>query len=114
MHYSFYHVVLVKFSCDVITRSCLQVINTLIDTLFSKLRAFLVVLVKFYCDVIIRSHLELINTSIDTFFSKLNPFLVEQRERERPMIVRRKLGSAVDETSADQEICKSDATVHSL
>ena len=27
MHYSFYHVVLVKFYCEVITRSCLQLIN---------------------------------------------------------------------------------------
>ena len=33
--------VLVKFHCDVITRSCLQPINTLIDTFFSKFRAFL-------------------------------------------------------------------------
>ena len=30
--YSFYHVVLVKFYCDIIARSCLQFINTLIDT----------------------------------------------------------------------------------
>ena len=34
--------VLVKFHCDVITRSRLQPINTSIDTFFSKLRAFLV------------------------------------------------------------------------
>ena len=40
--YSFYHVVLVKFYCYVITRSHLQLINTLINTFFSKLRAFLV------------------------------------------------------------------------
>ena len=40
-HYSFYHVVLVKFYCDVITKSRLQLINTLIDTFFSKLHAFL-------------------------------------------------------------------------
>ena len=32
--------VLVKFYCDVITRNRLQLINTLIDTLFSKLHAF--------------------------------------------------------------------------
>ena len=31
-----------KFHCDVITRSRLQPINTLIDTFFSKFRAFLV------------------------------------------------------------------------
>ena len=35
------HVVLVKFYCDVITRSCLQLINTSINTFFSELRAFL-------------------------------------------------------------------------
>ena len=29
--YSFYHMVSVKFYCDVITRSCLQLINTSID-----------------------------------------------------------------------------------
>ena len=40
-HYSFYHVVLVKFYCDVITRSRLQLINTSINTFFSKLCAFL-------------------------------------------------------------------------
>ena len=34
--------ILVKFYCDVITRSRLQPINTSIDTFFSKLRAFLV------------------------------------------------------------------------
>ena len=39
---SFYHGSLVKFYCDLITRSHLQPINTLIDTFFSKLRAFLV------------------------------------------------------------------------
>ena len=39
--YSFYHVVLIKFYCDVITRSHLQPINTSIDTFFNKLRAFL-------------------------------------------------------------------------
>ena len=38
--YSFYHVVLVKFYCDVISKSCLQLISTLIDTFFSKFRAF--------------------------------------------------------------------------
>ena len=41
MRYSFYHVMLVKFYCDVKTRSRLQCINTSIDTFFSgKLRAF--------------------------------------------------------------------------
>ena len=40
--YSFYHTVLVKLYCDVITRSRLQLINTSIDTFFSKLHAFLV------------------------------------------------------------------------
>ena len=39
--YSFYNVVLVKFYCDVIARSHLQLINTLFDTFFSKIRAFL-------------------------------------------------------------------------
>ena len=38
---SFYHVVLAKFYYDVITRRCLQLIDTSIDTFFSKLRAFL-------------------------------------------------------------------------
>ena len=38
--YSFYHMVLVKYYCDVINRSCLQFINALIDTFFSKLHAF--------------------------------------------------------------------------
>ena len=42
MHMSFYHVVLVKFYCDIINKSRLQLINTLIDTFFSKLRALLV------------------------------------------------------------------------
>ena len=40
--YCFYHVVLIKSYCEVITRSHLQLINTLIETFFSKLRAFLV------------------------------------------------------------------------
>ena len=35
------YVVLVKFYCDAITRSRLQLINTSIDTFFSKLYAFL-------------------------------------------------------------------------
>ena len=42
MGMSFYHVVLVKFYCDVITRSHLHLINTSIDTFFTKLRVFLV------------------------------------------------------------------------
>jgi len=36
------HMSLVKFCCDVITSSRLQLINTSIDTFSSKLRAFLV------------------------------------------------------------------------
>ena len=39
--YSFFHMVLVKFYCDVMTRSRLQQINTSIYTFFSKLNAFL-------------------------------------------------------------------------
>ena len=30
------------------------------------------------------------------------------------MMAKRKLGGAVDKSSVDQEICKSDATVHNL
>ena len=37
----FYQVVLVKFYCDVITRTRLQLINTFIDTFFIKFCAFL-------------------------------------------------------------------------
>ena len=73
------------------------------------------VLVKFYCDVITRSRLQLINTSIDTFFkiSYFRAFLVEQRRRRKAK-VKRKLDSAVDESSMDQEICEFDVTVHYL
>ena len=39
---SFSHMVLVEFYCDIITRSYLQTINTLIDTFFSNLCTFLV------------------------------------------------------------------------
>ena len=39
--YSFYLLVLLKFYSDVITRNCLQLINTSIDTFFRKLCAFL-------------------------------------------------------------------------
>ena len=60
-----------------------------------------------YCDVITRSHLQFINTSIDTFFSKLCAFLTEQRRT-------RKVDDEVDESSADQEIRKSDAIVHTV
>ena len=42
-------------------------------------------------------------TSIDTFFSKLRAFLWN-KEEGRPMMVKRKLGGAVDESSADQDI----------
>ena len=79
--YSFYHAVLVKFYCDVITRCHLQLINTSI------------------------------NTSINTFFSKFRTFLAEQRRRGRPVMVKRKLDGAVDESSADRKICKLDATL---
>ena len=43
MHFSFYHVhvVLVKFYCYVIAKSRLQLNNTLINTFFSELCAFL-------------------------------------------------------------------------
>ena len=70
--------------------------------------------VKFYCDVIARSHLQLINTSIDTFFSKLDAFLADQKEQAGPKMVKRKVDGAVDESSADREIRKSDAVVHNL
>ena len=58
------------------------------------------------CDVITRSHLQLINTSIDTFWN--------QEEEGRPMMVKRKLNGAVEESLADQDIDKSNATVHNL
>ena len=70
-------------------------------------------LVKFYFDVIARSRLQLINTSINTFFSKLCAFSAEQRRRRKAMMDKRKLDGAVAESSADQEIHKSDATIHS-
>ena len=57
-----------------------------------------VVLVKFYCDVTTRSHLQLINTSINNFFSKLRVFLQIKEEEGRPMMVKRKLDGAVDES----------------
>ena len=38
---SFYHIVLVKFYSDVITRCRVQLINTSNNTFFSKLRAYL-------------------------------------------------------------------------
>ena len=72
------------------------------------------VLVKFYCDVITRSRLQLIKTSIDTFFSKLRAFLADKKEEGRLMMVKRKLDGTVGESSADQEIRKSDATAHNL
>ena len=40
-HKSFYHMMLVKFNCDVIPRSRLQLITTLTNTFFSKFSAFL-------------------------------------------------------------------------
>jgi len=41
------------------------------------------------------------------------PFLMKRKEG-RPMMAKRKLDGAVDESSADQEIGKSDITVHNL
>ena len=68
-------------------------------------------MVKFYCDVISRSCSQLINNLIDTFFSKLQ----WSKEKEgRPVMVKRKLDGAVDESSADREIRKSDTTVYNL
>ena len=89
MYVSFYHVVFVKFYCDVINRSRLQLISTSIDTFFSnsihgmRYSFYHVVLLKFYFDVINRSRLRLINTLIDIFFSKLRAFLAEQRRRRK-------------------------------
>ena len=60
-----------------------------------------------YCDVIARSHL---HTLIDSFCSKL----CANKEEGKPMMVKNKLDSAMDESSVDQEICKSDVTVHNL
>ena len=96
-------------------QTVLQLLNTLSTLIaFTAVLFFLsCVLIKFYCDVITRSHLQLINTSIDTFFSKLGVVLVEE-EQLRPMMVKRKLDGSVDESSADQEICKSEATVYKL
>ena len=75
LHYSFYHVALVKLYCDVITRSCLQ----------------------------------LINTSINTFL--VNLAWNKEEEEGRPVMVKRKLDGAVDESSADQKICELDVTM---
>ena len=72
-----------------------------------------VVLVKFYWDVITRSSSQLINTLIDTFFSKFCAFLAEQRRR-KVSDGKRKLDGAVEESSADRKIHKSDATVCNL
>ena len=73
--------------------------STLIASTGTRYSFHHVVLQKFYYDVINRSHLQLINTSIDVFFSKLHAFLAEQRRR--PVIIKRKLDGAVDESSAD-------------
>ena len=67
-------------------------------------------LANFYCDVITRSHLQLINTLINAFFSTLHAFLAEQRKEGKLMMVKKKLGGAVNEFSADQEIRSSDVT----
>ena len=64
--------------------------------------------------VISRSGLKFINTSINTFFSKFRAFLAEKGDKGRPVMVEGKLNGAVDESSVDQEICKSYATVHNL
>ena len=75
----------------------------------------MLVMVKPYCDAITSSRVQVINILIDTFFSKLCAFLVEQRRKEgNPMMVKRKLDGAVDESSADRKICKSNAVVHNL
>ena len=89
----------------------IEYINSIYATCYS---FYHMVLVKFICDVVTRSRLQLIDTSIDTFFSKLNAFLVEQRKEGRPVMVQRKQDAAVDESSVDQEICKSDVIVHNL
>ena len=67
MRYSFYHVVLVKFYCDV-TKEAIYSLSTLQST---------------------------------PFFSKLHAFLRNKEEEGRPMMVKRKLGGTVDESSAD-------------
>ena len=72
------------------------------------------VFVEIYCDVIAKSLLQLINTSIDTFFSTLDAFLAQQKDQGRPKMVKRKVDGTMDESSADQEIRKSDAIVHNL
>ena len=67
---SFYHVGLVKFYCDVITRNCLQLMNTSIDTFFSKLCAFLaerrLMMVKRKLDVAVDESVdqEIINSDV--------------------------------------------------
>ena len=66
-----------------------------------------------YCDVITRSRLQPINTLIDTFFSKLHAFLVEQRRRKKTNDGSY-VDGAVDKSSGDQEICKSNVIVHNL
>ena len=91
----------------VTTTKYIKYIESIHRTLYSFYHA---VLVKFYCDVITRSRLQLINTSINTFFSKLCAFLVEQRRMKEGQWWLK--DGAVDESSADQEICKSGATVH--
>ena len=47
-------------------------------------------------------------------FYKLRAFLTEQRRRRKANDGLRKLGGAVDKSSADWEIHKSDVTVHNL
>ena len=47
------------------------------------------------------------------FFSKVWAFL-QSKEKGRPMIVERKIDGAVNESSANQEIHKSNTTLHNL
>ena len=65
-------------------------------------------LVKFYCDVSL-SKLQLTPSSVNFV-----PFYQTKEEQGRPMMVKRKLNDTVVESSADQEIRKSDVIVHNL
>ena len=55
--------------------------------------------------------LQIINTSIDTFFCA---FLAQQRRRRKANDGYKKLDGTMDQSSVNQEIRKSDATVHKL
>ena len=71
------------------------------------------VLVKFYCDIITEAV-----TAYQHFdrhlCSKLCAFLANKEEEGRPVMVKRKLDGARDKFSANRNIHKWDATVHSL